>query len=147
MKMLLKLAWRNLWRNKRRSVITILAVTFAVMLSIVMRGIQLGTYEANIRHMVKLFSGHIQLQAEGFHETPSLQKSFLPDEQMLGLLRQEPRIAAFTHRISGDGLVSYGETSVGAFILGINPSTAFSTQPYEKMDQTSSRKNSYKTTE
>ncbi|MFH2003920.1 MAG: ABC transporter permease, partial [Bacteroidota bacterium] len=60
MKLLIKLAWRNVWRNKRRSLLTIFAVTFAAMISIVMRGMQIGTYELNINNVVKMFSGYLQ---------------------------------------------------------------------------------------
>jgi ABC-type lipoprotein release transport system permease subunit len=86
-----------------------------------MRGIQLGTYEVNIRHMVRLFSGHIQLQQEGFQENPSLQKTFIPDERITRLLESDGRILASAKRVVGDGLVGFGETSVGALIMGIDP--------------------------
>jgi putative ABC transport system permease protein len=121
MNLIVKLGWRNVWRNKRRSIITIGAVAFAVMLSIAMRGMQLGTYEVNIRHVVKLFSGYIQIQAQGYQDNPSLQKSFLLSDSLRFLLDKTPHVIAWTPRASGDGLVSYEETSVGARILGIDP--------------------------
>ncbi len=121
MNLIVKLGWRNIWRNKRRSIITILAVTFAVMLSIAMRGMQLGTYAVNIRHVVKLFSGYVQIQAEGYQENPSLQKSFLLTDSLVNLLGRVPDVTAWAPRVSGDGLVSFQETSVGARILGIDP--------------------------
>src|SRR3989304_4230588 len=77
--MLTRMAWRNIWRNKRRSIITILAVTFAVMLSIALRGIQLGTCDVNIRHITDLFIGGVQIQAEGFRDNPPLRRSFRLD--------------------------------------------------------------------
>ncbi|HEX9614474.1 MAG TPA: FtsX-like permease family protein [Bacteroidota bacterium] len=121
MRLLLKLGWRNLWRNKRRSVITILAVTFAVMLSIVMRGIQLGTYEVNIRHVVDLFTGHVQIQAPGYQDSPSLRKSFAMSREMQAILAEDPRIVAFAPRVLGDGLVSFRQNSQGALLFGIDP--------------------------
>ena len=121
MNLLLKLGWRNIWRNRRRSIITISAVIFAVMLSIAMRGIQLGTYEVNIRHVVELFSGYIQIQAEGYQKNPSLQKSFPITDSLRALLAADSRIIAFAPRIVGDGLVSFRDNSQGTAILGIEP--------------------------
>lgn len=121
MKLVWKLAWRNIWRNRRRSIITILAVTFAVMLSIAMRGIQLGTYEVNIRHMVELFAGYLQIQRNTYQTNPTLQKNFHVDERIDSLLRGSPAIQASTPRIVGDGLVSYQENSQGTVIYGVDP--------------------------
>ena len=121
MNLIVKLGWRNIWRNKRRSIITILAVTFAVMLSIAMRGIQLGTYAVNIRHVVQLFSGYVQIQADGYQDNPTLQKSFVPSDSLRSLLDHTPGVLGWAPRVSGDGLVSFRETSVGGRILGIDP--------------------------
>ena len=121
MTLIVKLGWRNIWRNKRRSIITILAVAFAVMLSIAMRGIQLGTYAVNIRHVVTLFSGYLQIQSEGYQDNPSLQKSFLLTDSIRALVERTYGLRGWTPRVAGDGLVSYRETSVGARILGVDP--------------------------
>ncbi|MEX2116136.1 MAG: FtsX-like permease family protein [Bacteroidota bacterium] len=121
MRLLLKLGWRNVWRNKRRSIITTLAVTFAVLLSITMRGIQLGTYEVNIRHVVELFTGYVQIQAPGYIDKPSLHKSFRVNRDLRSILDEEPRIIAYAPRILGDGLISFGENSQGAVLFGIEP--------------------------
>ncbi len=121
MKLLLTLGWRNIWRNRRRSLITILAVTFAVMLSIVMRGIQLGTYDVNIRHVVELFSGYLQIQAPGYQKNPSLHKSFKLSDSLRVLLETDKRVIGTAPRILGDGLISYRDYSQGAVIVGIDP--------------------------
>ena len=121
MNLIVKLGWRNIWRNKRRSIITILAVSFAVMLSIAMRGMQLGTYAVNIRHVVQLFSGYIQIQAEGYQDNPSLQKSYLLSDALRSLLEQTPEVVAWAPHVARDGLISFRETSVGARILGVDP--------------------------
>jgi putative ABC transport system permease protein len=119
--MLLTLAWRNLWRNKRRTLITVTAVVFATWFIIVMRGIQLGTYDDNITFSLNLFSGYVQLQKPGYLENPSLQKSFRFDASMRQALDEDSRVKGYAARVYADGLLSYGDNSQGAAIFGIEP--------------------------
>lgn len=132
MKLLLKLSWRNLWRNKRRTLITATAVAFAVMLAIAMRGIQLGTYEVNIRYVAELFSGYLQIQSPGYQDNPSLQKSFRYDEFLIEILDQHPRIVNHAPRVIADGLVSYRDNSLGAALIGIDPQRELNTSEITK---------------
>ena len=117
--MLLKLAWRNVWRNKRRSVITILAVAFAAMLCLAMRGLQIGTYELNIINSVELFSGYLQIQKQGYQERPSLQKSFRFDDKLRELCARTGHIVTVTPRVLGDGLISFRDQSQGTAIIAV----------------------------
>ncbi len=121
MSLLIRLAWRNLWRNKRRSIITILAVAFAAMLSIAMRGIQLGTYEVNIRTAVNMFPSYLQIQRIGFQDNPSLQRSFSYDETLVHLIEAQPAVTGHAARLYAQGLVSFKDNSLGAAIVGIDP--------------------------
>ncbi len=116
-----KLAWRNIWRNRRRTLITITAVVFATLLSIVMRGIQLGTYDENIEWALNLFSGYLQLQHPGFQDDPSLHKSFALSEDITAPLDADQRVRGYAPRVYADGLVSYGDNSLGAALFGIEP--------------------------
>jgi len=118
--LLAKLAWRNILRNKRRSLLTVLAVTFAALLSITMRGMQIGTYAVNIQNVVRMFSGYCQVQREGYLANPTLQTSFAFDEALRRELRAVPRVQAFAPRVTADGLAAFGQTSVGVMILGID---------------------------
>jgi putative ABC transport system permease protein len=117
------MAWRNVWRNRRRSMLTVLAVVFAALLSIAMRGIQVGTYETNIQNWVRIFSGYLQVQREGYESNPTLQQNFAYDLEIRRLLSQEPRIEAFTPRVYAEGLVAFKQTSLGVSILGMDLQT------------------------
>ncbi len=123
MKLILKLAWRNIWRNWRRSVITIAAVFFAAVLSIAMRGLQLGTYEHNIKNAVEMFTGYLQVQHKDYRDNPSLRKSFEFDDALKQKLRDNKYVRAFTPRIMADGLLGYDQNSTGAAIFGLDPAT------------------------
>jgi ABC-type lipoprotein release transport system permease subunit len=119
--MLLKLAWRNIWRNKRRTIITLAAVSFATLLAIGMRGIQLGTYALNYRTIIEQFTSYVQIQPVGFQENPSLNKSFRYTNQLEKKLDSIPEVAAYTPRIYADGLISYKDVSLGSALFGIEP--------------------------
>lgn len=121
MKLLLKLAWRNIWRNKRRSFITIAAVFFAVLLAVAMRGLQLGTYEVNIKTAVELFAGYLQVQKEGYKENPSLRKSFRLTPEITQLLENDPAITGYAPRVYADGLISFKDNSLGTALYGVVP--------------------------
>lgn len=121
MNLLLKLAWRNVWRNKRRTILTILAVMFATFLSIVQRGFADGTWEYNIKYMLDLFSGYIQIQKIGYQENPKLSLSFNSNETIENILLSNDEILHYTERVLADGLISYKNNSLGIIIIGINP--------------------------
>ncbi|HCM76849.1 MAG TPA: ABC transporter permease, partial [Cytophagales bacterium] len=74
--MYLILAWRNIWRNKRRSLITILSITFAVLLACVMRSMQLGSYERMIENAVRFYTGYIQIHKDGYWNDKVIDNSF-----------------------------------------------------------------------
>lgn len=121
MKLLLTLGWRNIWRNKRRTVLTVLAVVFATFLTIVMRGIGSGTWEYNVKNTVEMFSGYLQIQREGYQDTPSLTKSFAFPGKVEAILKSEPEITGYAPRIIADGLLSFRDNSAGAVIFGVQP--------------------------
>jgi putative ABC transport system permease protein len=122
-KLLLKLAWRNIWRNRRRSILTVLAVVFATFLTIGQRGIQLGTYELNIRTAVQIFTGYLQVQKKGYQKNPSLNSSFEYTSSIKNYLQKDENIKGIAPRVYADGLISYKENSTGASIFGIDPSS------------------------
>jgi putative ABC transport system permease protein len=135
-KLLVKLAWRNLWRNTRRTIITILAVTFATLFAIAMRGVQLGTYEENISFALKLFSGFIQIQAPGFQDNPSLHKSFVFTDELRSELSSIDEINGYAPRVYADGLASFRENSLGTALFGVVPSRERTVTTYStKIDQ------------
>lgn len=121
MKLIFKLAWRNIWRNKRRSILTLAAISFATFASIAMRGVQHGTYEVNIKYAVKLFSGFLQIQKEGFQNNPSLNKAFGNIGGIEKKLAAVNLVKGYAPRIYADGLISFRDNSFGAAVFGINP--------------------------
>lgn len=121
MKLLIKLAWRNIWRNKRRSVLTLLAIIFATFLSISTRGIQKGIYELSIKTAVENFPGYLQIQADGFLDNNSIKHNFKFSQKIKEDLKSIKEITGYAVRVQAAGLISYKNNSQGTAILGISP--------------------------
>lgn len=116
--MILKLAWRNIFRNKRRSIITISSIIFAVVFSVTMRSLQHGAYDNMLKNIVGNYLGYIQIHYKGFWEEKTIDNSFYIED--LDSLRADPNIAYINHRIEGFALASHEKESKPVVILGIN---------------------------
>jgi putative ABC transport system permease protein len=123
MSLIIKLAWRNIWRNKKRSMLTIAAISFALLLTNFMRGQQIGTYAKNITMAVNVFSGYLQIQNKGFQDNPSLRKSIHYTDDLKSDINNLDDIKSFTPRIYSFGLLGYKDNSVGAALFGLDPKT------------------------
>jgi len=122
MKLLITLAWRNLWRNRRRSFITISSVLFAVLLAIIFYSMEQGSYECMIDSMVKYSTGYIQIQDLLYEDEPSIDNSLLFDEQLLGLIEKlDDKIDFYVPRIQNFALAAAGEQTRVAMVMGIEP--------------------------
>ncbi len=94
---------------------------FASLLAIAMRGIQLGTYDLNIKNVVELFSGYLQIQEKGYNDNPNLNSSFQVSTNIINALKDTKGVSGFSPRIYADGLISYKDESRGASIFAIEP--------------------------
>ena len=119
--MTLQLAWRNIWRNKRRTLITIGAVAFAVFLAAFMRSFQKGIWDSVIDGAVNQFYGYAQVHAKGYWEDQTLDNSMALDAQLQALPQDIPLIEAVVPRIESFALASSGDLTSGVFVLGIDP--------------------------
>lgn len=117
----IKIAWRNLWRNTRRTLITSASVFFGVFFAIFMTSVQKGSFESMVGNMAKFYSGYIQIQQFEFKETPGVNNSFEMSKQLQQAIDNNSNITFSTNRIETFALASYEEKSFPAFIFGINP--------------------------
>lgn len=122
MKTFITLAWRNIWRNKRRSYINIASVLFAVLLAIAADSFERGSYELMIDNMVKFSTGYIQVQDVLYDEEPSIDNAMLYDEALQEKLDEFGSDIEYTvPRIQNFALAATDNRTRGAFIMGIDP--------------------------
>ena len=119
--MLIKLAWRNIWRNKKRSIITITAIVIAVFLAICMRSLQLGMYDNMIQNIVGSYSGHIQIHSSGYWEEQTINNAFLYNDSLIEKIENNKEVDHTTKRIQSGCLSSYKDLSKFVFVNGIEP--------------------------
>lgn len=117
----LKIAWRNLWRNKRRSLITIASIFFGVLLATIMNSLQDGTYANMIDMMVKLSSGYIQVQNPEYFENKSINNTFSPTDEFMTRLESQPGVTTVAKRLESFALISSGPNTRGGAVIGFEP--------------------------
>lgn len=120
--MLMTLAWRNLWRQKRRTLLTASALALVLFLSLVTRSFQEGSYTANIKNAAKFYSGLIQLQHPDFDESSSIDDVLPQSDAFISHARSNANIDNVLPRIESFALASKSERSKGVMVLGVDPS-------------------------
>ena len=116
-----KMAWRNIWRNTRRTILTICAITFSSLLLVFMLSFQFGSYETMINTSVKIQTGHLQIRAQAYQEKKSIRMVVSEPEAVASILDKIPHIEAYTYRGQAFSLVSSQKRSYGALVTGIDP--------------------------
>src|SRR3989339_1251016 len=113
MKRLIIMAWRNIWRNKRRTLITSASIFFAVFFAIIMRSFQLGTYAHMIKQTIESYSGYLQIQNPAYFDDPTLDNSFVLNDSLLKAINANRDIKVAVPRIETFALASTGVQSKG----------------------------------
>ena len=118
--MIFKIAWRNIYRNKKRSLITITSVFAALLLIILMRALQFGFYDKLIETVVESYAGYVEIHADGFWDNQSLDNSMQVDQQLLDDIQSVEGVENIVQRLQTFSLISEGEKTKGGVINGIN---------------------------
>ena len=121
MNTLFKIAWRNIWRNKRRTMITVASIMFALFFAIIMRGFGKGSYAKMKQNAIEAYSGYLQIQKKGYWEDKNINNSFTIDPELLSSLEEKQEVRALIPRLESFSLASSGESTKGAVIMGIDP--------------------------
>jgi ABC-type lipoprotein release transport system permease subunit len=120
--LLVKLAWRNVWRNRRRSLITTASVAFSVMVLVFTEALLVGSHEQMALQALDTYKvSQVQIHARGYQDDPTIFRSFVPAPELLSLLREDRELLGFAPRVQGEGLAAVGRESRGALIVGIEP--------------------------
>lgn len=123
MSLYLRLAWRNVWRHRRRTLIVILAIGLGLLMMMLYDGIVAGFEQAIYGNAVQVLGGNIQIHAEGYGAKTG-QSPLLPlnnDQQIVDAAMQQPQVLLASRRIKTSGMATSREGAFGVNIVGIQP--------------------------
>ena len=117
-----KLAWRNMWRNRKRTGITVSAIVFAAVAAVFMQSLNRGSHEQMLDRTVRYHTGYLRVQDVRFEDEPSLDNAFAFDEPFRARIRQSAaHVGEILPRIETFMLAANDEAARGALVFGIDP--------------------------
>src|SRR5512140_99029 len=114
------LAWRNLWRNRRRTILALTAIGLSQALVLLYNGVLRGYGDWMVDVVTGPILGHVQVHAEGWRKERSLDLA-VPVEEPLRAIRALPRVSAAQARIYAPALGAVGQEGFALVIVGVDP--------------------------
>jgi ABC-type lipoprotein release transport system permease subunit len=116
-----QLAWRNLWRNRKRTLITAASVFFAVFFALLMRSFQLGAYDRMFKNIIESYTGYLQVQNTEYFDDPVLDNAFEVDSSLFDKIQDDPNVTGIVPRLESFALAAVGSRTQGVIVMGIDP--------------------------
>ncbi len=121
--MLLKIAWKNIWRNRTRSLVLIAAVVLGLWGGLAMVSFSLGMMDQRAKDQIEKLISHVQLHHPDYRDERKVEL-FIPDGlQVLNEIQQKPNIKAATGRSLAGGMLASPRKSIGVMINGVMPAS------------------------
>lgn len=125
MNLFLRLAWRNIWRHRRRTIILVISVGFTMAMMMMYDGLVDGFQDAIYTNAIRVLGGNIQVHAEGYRSKVE-QMPILPlknEQEVLKAAKAQPQVISAVRRITTGGMATNHEGAFAVTILGIEPET------------------------
>ncbi|MBS4035120.1 MAG: ABC transporter permease [Ignavibacterium sp.] len=119
--MILSLAWRNIWRNKRRSLIIIAAIAVGLLCGLFASAVMFGMGDSLINTTIDRDLGHIQIHTKSFEDDKMLTDTIPAAQKILSEIKTQPNVTGASARLIIEGMISSATSSGGVRITGIVP--------------------------
>ena len=103
--MFITLAWRNLWRNRNRTLITMAAVFFAVLLSVLTTSFQDGIFSNLIKNVVSYYSGYVQVHKNGYWNEKIIDNAFTVTDELTKKIESDENVKMISPRLESFALI------------------------------------------
>lgn len=119
--LLLTLAWRNLWRHPRRTLMILFASVLGVWSMVALAAILRGSMESQLDRAILRLTGHVQLHAPGFRDDPVIEHRFDPPDAALARVLAGAEVTAWASRVRVPAVIASERESAGVTLVGIEP--------------------------
>ncbi len=119
--MLFKIAWRNLWRNKRRSLIVLTSLVVGVAVLIISDSVMQGMIYQMLHNNISRHVSHIQIHKKGCHDNKIIQNNIPNPEEVEKVLKNSEFVEHYGKRLITFGLIRSAAGSSGGAIVGVEP--------------------------
>jgi ABC-type lipoprotein release transport system permease subunit len=121
--MFFELAWRNIWRNPRRTAVMMTAIVIGVWSMIFLGALMRGMTDQMVRNGISTLTGHIQVHHKGYRNDPVIENSMTDPRQVVSILEKTlPSDLRWSLRVRVNAVVSNARHTAGVTFVGINPS-------------------------
>ncbi len=121
MRVYLRVAYRNILANKRRTALSVVIIVIGTALTVFMWAMQDGAWDMALQHITDLFTGQLQVERAGFTDDYDVRKVIADTGLVFSRLRSDPEVMAFAPRLMAMGMARSPAGSAGALLVGINP--------------------------
>ena len=131
---LIKISWRNIWRNKLRSLVVIISIVFGLLGGIIIIAMSYGLNEERMNNAVDTYLSHIQIHNNLFSEDYNIKHTINNLDAIEKAINQDERVVSYSKRIVLNGMLSNSNGSYGIQVKGIDPDEEIKvTNTYEKI--------------
>jgi ABC-type lipoprotein release transport system permease subunit len=130
--MLTRLAWRSIWRHKRRTLITVSSIGFGLACAVFLIALGNGVYSQMVNDAVRMQAGHITLEHPAYREAPAVDLSLTNLSVLRRRIEKLPGVERTKLLILGQGVARSGAGAVGVFVMGVEPAVEEKTSPLAK---------------
>jgi putative ABC transport system permease protein len=127
--MIVRLAWRSIWRNRRRTLITMTSIGLGLTIAIFFIAMAEGIYSQVVEEAVRMQAGHITLENPGYQAAPSVDLWIGDVETSRNRIREMAAVEQTKLLIWGQGVANSGAGGVGVSVMGVEPSVEIRTSP------------------
>ncbi len=119
--MITSIAWRNVWRNGKRSLILIGAIAFGIWAGLLMMGLMYGAAEQQVKSAIEIRTAHIQIHRKGFLGHKEINRTIAGGDSLLAHVRAMPEVRAAAGRVVVAAMGASANTARGVVVYGITP--------------------------
>jgi putative ABC transport system permease protein len=130
--MMLRLAWRSVWRHRRRTLITVVSIGLGLTFVVFWVSLAEGVYSQLINDAVRMQAGHVTLENPGYHAAPAIDLYVTGVSGLRARIDELPGVERTKALIDGQGIARSGSGAVGVAIVGVEPSAEADSSPLAK---------------